>query len=190
VSNGFNPDPIRSTNLSGVLIVLLKNIMEKYNKIPLGDDDLQQYLIVPRTTLVLGAHFFWMPEQLRLGLGQEYNFFLTRRGTGEIVLPLLAATGRGDRKVMALGGAVSLDISFRLFLVVGAPPAQDVVEKVAFTTSHIARVLYAISYNPPFWWLIEVNEEDVISRPEEGELTIGVVSGTIRGMPHLIPPAV
>jgi len=185
----FNPDPIYSTNLAGVLNVFLKKIMEKYNAIPV-EEAMRKYLIVPRTTLLLGAHFYWMPDDLRLGIGEAYSFLLKERRAGRIELPLLAATGRGDRKTMVLGGGVALDINYRLFIIVGAPPAQDVVEKVAFSVSHLSRVVLAISYNPPFWWYADVNEEDVTSTPEGGELTIGVVSGVIRGMPHLIPPAV
>lgn len=181
------PDPIHSTNLIGTLQEFVRLVFDKFHDVPIVNDEMKPLLIAPRTSIVLPSYFFYMPNYFIYSAAPYYNFFNNLRQTQQANYPLLAVSGRGTRQLITLGGGVSLNINYRMYLVVAAPPSQNLVERVAFTMSHLSRVVLSIFHHPPFWWFTEVNEEDVLTRIEGGDFTIGYIGGAIRGCPHIIP---
>lgn len=179
-------DPLYSTNLVGTLTEFVRLIYEKYREVPI-DAELEPHIITPRAFIVLPNYFFYMPNFIGFSVAPYYNFFNNIRATKEKNFPLLAISGRGSRQIITLGGGVSLNVNFRLYLIVAATPSQHLIEQTALTMSHISRVALSIFHHPPFWWFVEVGEEDVLTRIEQGDYTIGYIGGNIRGCPHLIP---
>lgn len=183
-------DPLYSTNLTVVLSQLGKVVLDNFWNIERGGD-VDQYLIEPKKVIILPSYFYWMPTEDRLGVSGNIISNLDRlvRSEGMENFPLLGVTGRATRQVMTLGGGVSLNTNFRLYLLTAAPPSQDLVEKVGMTIGHIARITVAHIYYPPFWWFIDLTEEDIIVRPEVGGIGVtgGFIGGTLRGMPHIVP---
>lgn len=179
-------DPLRSTNVAGVLNEFVRLVFAKYNEVP-ADREIRHLLIAPQSSIVLPAFFYYMPTGIWYSVAPYYGYFNNLRATKQANFPLLAASGRGSRQIITLGGGVALNINYRLYLVVALPPSQDVVERLALTAGHMARVVLSIFHHPPFWYFTEVNEEDVIVRGDGGDYSIAYVGGVIRGMPHIIP---
>ncbi len=179
-------DPIRSTNVVGVLTEFVRLVFEKFGEVPC-DAELKPLLIAPRSSIVLPAFFYYMPIGIWQSAAPYYRFFDNLRSPQEANFPLLAISGRGTRQIITLGGGVALNVSFRLYLIVALPPSQDIVERLSLTAGHLARVALSIFHHPPFWYFVEVNEEDVLVRGDGGDYSICYIGGNIRGMPHVIP---
>ena len=181
-------DPLRSTSLPEILAQLGDIAISKYQLVETGSPNDWDFLYIPRKFIILPAHYYWMPETGRLTFSGLRNLLDSIRKTGELTFPLVAISGRGQREILAIGGAVSLNVNFRAYFLVGQPPAQDVVEKLAHSLSHLSRVFLAHFHNPPYWWFIQMNEEEVLTRFDVGlGVTAGFVGGVVRGMPHVFP---
>lgn len=187
----FGADPLFSTNLTTTLLQLGKIIKERFWTIERGNPNIDQYLIEPKKITVLPSYFYWLPDAERMGLAgtlmQSVESLFRREGAENF--PLLGVSGRAGREVMTLGGGVSLNTNFRVYLVVSAPPSHDLLERIGITLGHISRIVLAHIYYPPYWWFATVNEEEVVQRPDFGGLgySAGFIGGNLRGMPHIAP---
>lgn len=179
-------DPLRSTTVVGVLNEFVRLVYRKFHEVPV-DEEFQHLIIAPASAIVLPAFFYYMPTGIWYSVAPYYSFFDNIRVAKQANFPLLAVSGRGTRQLITLGGGVALNVAFRMYIIVAHPPSQDIVERLSLTAAHLARVALSIFHHPPFWYFIDVNEEDVIVRGEGGDYTIGYIGGNIRGMPHVLP---
>lgn len=183
-------DPLFSTNLSVTLVKLADLIMDKFWAIERGAG-VDEYLITPKKVTLLPSYFYWFPSLERLELSGLLmrNLEALRKQESEENFPLLGVAGRGVREIVTLGGGVSLNINFRVYLLVAVPPSLDVLEKIGVTLGHISRIILAHIHYPPYWWFAQINEEEVVQRSDLGGLGVsaGFIGGTLRGMPHVVP---
>jgi len=178
----FNYPP----NVVDYLTRLLKLIEERFDQAP-SDRDIDYY-IRPRTYIVLPSFFYWFPDPERFAPANLELLTKSFRKEGVSVFPVLGATGTGSLEEIALGGVVGLNVSFRLFLIVSAPPAEDIVQRSLLTLSHIANIILGSFREIPFWWFTRVREIETLPRPDIQSYTISMLSGEISGLGHPIAP--
>jgi len=134
---------------------------------------------------VLPSFWFWFPTGFQRIMGRE-----TVRQIRDTFryFPHVAITGRSRWVDFALGGAMAQIISYRLYVVVAAPPAVDVVERLTNTITFFSFVILNRFSNPPFWWFTTVTEIEPVFRSNLfPQWTWGMVGGEIRCNPQVLP---
>lgn len=173
-------------NVANYLSRLVTLIEQRFE---MTETDYSSLLIRPRKYMVLPSYLYWLPSSERFSitnLTAELGLDKITRKPGEPLFPLLGATGRGELREIAIGGAVGLDVNFRLYLIVEAPPAEDIVQRVNFTLSHISNIILGSFREIPYWWYTRINGLESVIRGDISNYTIGMIDGVIFGLGHPI----
>lgn len=134
---------------------------------------------------VLPSFWFWFPTGIQRMGGREA---LRQVRDSMKYFPHVGVTGRSRWVDFALGGAMMQVVNFRLFVIVAAPPAVDIVERLTNTISFFSFCIlnkYAVA---DFWWFTTVTEVEPVYRSGFfPQWTIGTISGEIRCHPQVLP---
>jgi hypothetical protein len=133
---------------------------------------------------ILPSFFYWLPRGRRAAtqealrqIREETNLF-----------PHIGVTGRSRWADFAIGGAMIQYIDFRIFIIVAAPPAVDVVERINNTLAWFSMIILNRHNVPPYWWFTEVREIEPLFRTQIfPQWTFGYLGGTLRCHPQVLP---
>jgi len=133
---------------------------------------------------ILPSFFYWLPSGRR-AVGAEAARQIRERMD---LFPHVGVTGRSRWTDFALGGAMMQLLDFRIFIIVAAPPAVDVVEKINNTLAWFSMIILNKHNVPPYWWFTTINEIEPLFRTQLfPQWTLGYVGGTLRCQPQVLP---
>jgi len=133
---------------------------------------------------ILPSFFYWLPRGRRIA-GTE-----TLRQVRDSMkyFPHIGVVGRSRWVDFALGGVVMQFVDFRIYLIVAAPPAVDIVERINNTLAWFSMIILNRHNVPPYWWFTEVREiEPQFRTTLFPNWTFGYLSGTLRCHPQVLP---
>lgn len=135
---------------------------------------------------VLPSFWFWFPiRSTTRSIGRET---IRQIRASVNYFPHVGVIGHSRWVDFALGGAMMQIITYRLFVIVAAPPAVDIIEKLNNTLAFISFIILNRHQKPPLWWFTTVSEVEPVARSNLfPQWTVGVLSGEIRCQPQVLP---
>jgi hypothetical protein len=133
---------------------------------------------------ILPSFFYWLPRGRRAIPGEALR--QVRENT--TYFPHIGVVGRSRWADFAIGGVVMQYIDYRIFIIVAAPPAVDIVEKINNTLAWFSMIILDNHNVPPYWWFTEVRELEPVFRTQLfPQWTFGYIGGTLRCHPQVLP---